>query len=183
MLASVQPTVEPHQAHESQQPAVFDQPTVSDQPRVLSQQELAAKVRELAGRPAEWVSRVRLDAEGRWYEQIHVDGCYEIWLISWLPEHSTGFHDHGEANGAFSVVWGTLEENVVPRRGTAVTARPVTQGVVRSFGPHYVHDVRNTTDSVAVSIHAYSPPLTAMTRYRLTSGGLVPATTETQADW
>ena len=106
-----------------------------------------------------------------------MDGCYEIWLISWLPEHSTGFHDHGEANGAFSVVWGTLDESVVPRRGTEVTVRPVTQGVVRAFGPHYVHDVSNTTDSVAVSIHAYSPPLTAMTRYRLTGSGLVPATT------
>jgi predicted metal-dependent enzyme (double-stranded beta helix superfamily) len=150
---------------------------------VLSQQELASKVRELAGRPAEWVSRVRLDAEGRWYEQIHMDTCYEIWLISWLPEHSTGFHDHGEANGAFSVVWGALDESVVPGRGTEVTVRPVTQGVVRAFGQHYIHDVTNTADSVAVSIHAYSPPLTAMTRYRLTDGGLVSDTTETQADW
>jgi Cysteine dioxygenase type I len=177
MLTSVQPTVEPHQAHESRVPAAVQQP------RVLSQQELASKVQELAGSPAEWVSRVRLDAEGRWYEQIHVDGCYEIWLISWLPEQSTGFHDHGEANGAFSVVWGALDESVVPRTRTEVTVRPVTPGVVRAFGPHYVHDVSNTTDSVAVSIHAYSPPLTAMTRYRLTGSGLVPAATETQADW
>ena len=158
-------------------------PAALQLPRVLGQQELASKVRELASRPAEWVSRVRLDAEGRWYEQIHVDGCYEIWLISWLPEHSTGFHDHGEANGAFSVVWGALDERVVPRGGAKVTVRPVTPGVVRAFGQHYVHDVTNTTDSVAVSIHAYSPPLTAMTRYRLTEEGLVPATIETQADW
>jgi hypothetical protein len=177
MLTTVQPTVEPHQDQESQDPAV---PQAA---RVLSQQELADKVRELAGHPAEWVSRVRLDAEGRWYEQIRGDGCYEIWLISWLPGQSTEFHDHGDANGAFSVVWGALDESVVPRRGTEVTVRPVTQGVVRAFGPHYVHDVRNSTDSVAVSIHAYSPPLTAMTRYRLTETGLVAFTSETQADW
>jgi len=182
MLASVQPTVEPHQAQESQDPAVLQRP------RTLSQQELARKVHELAGRPAQWVSRVRLDAEGRWYEQIHMDGCYEIWLISWLPGHATGFHDHGEANGAFSVVWGALAESVVPRHGSGehgarATVRPVTQGVVRAFGQHYVHDVRNATDSVAVSIHAYSPPLTAMTRYRLTEAGLVPSATETQANW
>jgi predicted metal-dependent enzyme (double-stranded beta helix superfamily) len=177
MLSSVQPSAEPHEAQESQGPAALQLP------RVLSQQELASKVRELAGRPAEWVSRVRLDAEGRWYEQIHMDACYEIWLISWLPEHSTGFHDHGEANGAFSVVWGALDESVVPRHGTEVTVRPVTPGMVRAFGPHYIHDVTNTTDSVAVSIHAYSPPLTAMTRFRLTDSGLVPAATETQADW
>jgi hypothetical protein len=58
------------------------------------------------------------------------------------------------------------------------------QGVVRSFGPHYVHDVRNSSeDSVAVSIHAYSPPLSEMTRYDLTPGGLVAAATESQDDW
>jgi predicted metal-dependent enzyme (double-stranded beta helix superfamily) len=178
--------------------------------QLLSQEQLAAEVRRLAGRPAQWVSRVRLDPEGRWYEQIHVDGCYEIWLISWLPGQSTGFHDHGKANGAFSVVWGALDECVVsggtagpgsrepepggprrssPRRATprpvsTVTVLPVTQTVVRSFGPHYIHDVRNSSkDTVAVSIHAYSPPLSAMTRYDLTPGGLVAAATESQEDW
>jgi predicted metal-dependent enzyme (double-stranded beta helix superfamily) len=158
--------------------------------QLLSQEELAAEVRRLAGRPAEWVSRVRLDPEGRWYDRIHVDGCYEIWLISWLPGQSTGFHDHGRANGAFSVVWGALDECVVservgePRPGPMATVLPVTQGVVRSFGPHYVHDVRNSSkDSVAVSIHAYSPPLSEMTRYDLTPGGLVAAATESQDDW
>jgi predicted metal-dependent enzyme (double-stranded beta helix superfamily) len=166
--------------------------------QLLSQEQLAAEVRRLAGRPAEWVSRVRLDPAGRWYEQIHLDGCYEIWLISWLPGQSTGFHDHGWANGAFSVVWGALDECVVsggagqsrqasgsgPRPVSTATVRPVTQGVVRAFGPHYVHDVRNSSrDSVAVSIHAYSPPLSEMTRYDLTPGGLVVAGTEGQGDW
>ena len=181
------------------------------QPTIVSQQQLAGEVRRLAGRPAEWVSRVRLDPVGRWYEQIHMSGSFEVWLMSWLPGQSTGFHDHGGANGAFSVVWGTLDECVLPggyggspprgagprdHRGACspeagpgpglgpVSVRSVTQGVVRSFGPHYIHDVRNTSkDSVAVSIHAYSPPLSAMTRYDLTPGGLVAAGTETAADW
>jgi hypothetical protein len=193
--------------------------------QLLSQEQLAAEVRRLAGRPADWVSRVRLDPEGRWYEQIHLDGCYEIWLISWLPGQSTGFHDHGQANGAFSVVWGALDECTLsggavsggavsggsvpgstvpgstvpgsaapgstvpgssgqPRPVGEVTVRPVTQGVVRAFGPRYVHDVRNSSHgSVAVSIHAYSPPLSEMTRYDLTPGGLVVAGTESQDDW
>src|SRR5215469_5128727 len=159
------------------------QPRTANQ--ILSQRQLAAEVCRLAGRPAEWVSRVRLDAEGRWYEQIHAAASYELWLISWLPGHTTGFHDHGGANGAFSVVWGTLDECVVGGTDGAcpVTVASVGKGVVRSFGPHYIHDVRNSSkDSVAVSIHAYSPPLTAMTRYDLTPGGLVVAATETQDD-
>jgi predicted metal-dependent enzyme (double-stranded beta helix superfamily) len=151
--------------------------------RLLTPQQLAAEVRRLTSVPAEWVTRVRLDPEGRWYEQIRVDDALELWLISWLPGQSTGFHDHGGANGAFGVVWGQLDEHVV--RGAGVSAvNPVPAGRVRSFGPRHVHDVRNSaTGSVAVSVHAYSPPLSAMTRYDLAAGGLVPIRTEGANDW
>jgi hypothetical protein len=55
---------------------------------------------------------------------------------------------------------------------------------VGSSTPRYVHDVRNSaTGSVAVSVHAYSPPLSAMTRYDLSPGGLVVAATEGEEDW
>ncbi|MGH3166716.1 MAG: cysteine dioxygenase [Trebonia sp.] len=150
---------------------------------ILTPSQLADHVRRLTATPAEWVARVRLDAEGRWYEQIHVDGSYEIWLISWLPGHSTGFHDHGGSAGAFTVVWGELDE-CLPPAGVSAPGRKVTSGVVRSFGPRYVHDVRNTSDcSVAVSVHAYSPPLSEMTRYELTAGGLLARGKEGTEDW
>jgi predicted metal-dependent enzyme (double-stranded beta helix superfamily) len=151
---------------------------------ILTPRQLAARVRRLLETPADWVTRVRLDPEGRWYEQIPVDELCELWLISWLPGQSTGFHDHGGANGAFGVVWGQLDEHLVPRRPAGSPARPVTAGSVRSFGQHHVHDVRNSSaSSVAVSVHAYSPPLSAMTRYDLTPGGLVPIRTEGADDW
>jgi len=135
--------------------------------------------------PAEWVARVRLDPEGRWYERIVAGDCYEVWLISWLPGHSTGFHDHGGSAGAFGVVWGALDECVVPRSGKRALVSRVNSGEVRAVGPRYVHDVRNSTtsSSVAVSVHAYSPPLSAMTRYDLTPGGLEVAGTEGAGDW
>lgn len=127
---------------------------------------------------------MRLDPEGRWYERIHMTDDFEVWLISWLPGQSTGFHDHGVSAGAFGVVWGELDESVASRRGAAPHATRVTAGVVRAFGPHYVHDVQNSsTGSVAVSVHAYSPPLSEMTRYNLTSGGLAVAGTEGTGDW
>jgi predicted metal-dependent enzyme (double-stranded beta helix superfamily) len=152
--------------------------------RLLTPQQLAAEVRRLTSSPAEWVARVRLDPEGRWYEQIRVDDALELWLISWLPGQSTGFHDHGGANGAFGVVWGALDEHVVARGVVSSAATPVPAGKVRSFGPRHVHDVRNSSaGSVAVSVHAYSPPLSAMTRYDLTPGGLVAIRTEGADDW
>jgi len=152
--------------------------------RILGPQQLAAQVQRLTATPAEWVTRVRLDPEGRWYERLAAGDGYEVWVISWLPGQSTGFHDHGGSAGAFGVVWGALDECVPPRAGAVSLVNKVTAGEVRAFGPRHVHDVRNTAaSSVAVSVHAYSPPLSAMTRYDLAPGGLVMAGTEGADDW
>ncbi|MGH3296454.1 MAG: cysteine dioxygenase [Trebonia sp.] len=152
--------------------------------RLLTPQQLADEVRRLTSAPAEWVARVRLDPEGRWYEQIRVTDACELWLISWLPGQSTGFHDHGGANGAFGVMWGQLDEHVVAGGAATSAGNLVPAGEVRSFGPRYVHDVRNSSvGSVAVSVHAYSPPLAAMTRYDLTADGLLAIGTEGADDW
>lgn len=152
--------------------------------RILDPRQLAAEVRRLTATPAEWVTRVRLDPEGRWYERIAGGDGYELWLISWLPGQSTGFHDHGGSAGAFGVVWGSLDECVVPRTGALALVNQLRAGQVRAFGPRHVHDVRNSaTASVAVSVHAYSPPLSTMTRYDLTPGGLATAGAEGAGDW
>jgi predicted metal-dependent enzyme (double-stranded beta helix superfamily) len=138
-----------------------------------------------AGSPADWIARVRLNTAGRWYDRIHLDDSHEVWVISWLPGQATGFHDHGGAAGAFAVVFGTLTERSVT--GTTATgqvlAKPVGAGASRAFGPRYIHDVSNNTPAVAVSVHAYSPPLPQMTRYDLTAGGLVTLATERAAAW
>ena len=152
--------------------------------RLLGARQLADVVQRLAASPADWIARVRLNPAGRWYERIHLDDSHEVWVTSWLPGQATGFHDHGGSAGAFAVVWGTLME----RRGAAVTtgqvvAKPVGAGGSRAFGPRYIHDVRNAAAAVAVSVHAYSPPLPEMTRYDLTPAGLVKLDTEGAAAW
>jgi predicted metal-dependent enzyme (double-stranded beta helix superfamily) len=154
--------------------------------RLLGARQLAELVRRVATSQAEWLTRVRLNPAGRWYERIHIDDSHEVWLISWLPGQGTGFHDHGGSAGAFAVVLGTLMERRLAGGAAAgqVLAKPVGAGGSRSFGPRYIHDVRNTaTSSLAVSVHAYSPPIPEMTRYELTPGGLVKIGTDGPAAW
>src|SRR5579859_4200350 len=154
--------------------------------RLLGARQLGDVVRRVAASPAEWLTRVRVNPAGRGYEQIHLDDSHEVWVISWLPGQATGFHDHGGSAGAFTVVWGTLMERRVVGAETAgqVLAKPVGAGGARTFGPRYIHDVRNAaTGAVAVSVHAYSPPIPQMTRYELTAGGLVKLATEGPAAW
>ena len=127
----------------------------------------------IAARPASWRDIVRFDASRRWYRRLELTDDHEVWLLSWLPGQSTGFHDHGGAAGAFAVAQGELRERMVPAGQVRASGRTLPAGQVRTFGAGHVHDVVNIWTEPAVSVHAYSPPLTAMRRYELTAGGLV----------
>jgi rhodanese-related sulfurtransferase/mannose-6-phosphate isomerase-like protein (cupin superfamily) len=131
-------------------------------------EELANIVSQFASSEG-WMDRVRLRAEHRWYERLYQGPDHDIWVISWLSGQSTGFHDHGESSGAFVVATGILEEHR-PGEQTLV----IHPGEPRAFGPDYAHDVRNVSLAPAVSIHAYSPPLTDMNEYELDGSRLVP---------
>ena len=67
------------------------------------QLELAQIVAAIAVRPSGWRDIVRFDASRRWYQRLELTDDHEVWLLSWLPGQSTGFHDHGGAAGAFAV--------------------------------------------------------------------------------
>jgi rhodanese-related sulfurtransferase/predicted metal-dependent enzyme (double-stranded beta helix superfamily) len=131
-------------------------------------EELADIVSQFASSD-EWIDKVRLRAEQRWHERLYHAPDHDIWVISWLPGQSTGFHDHGASSGAFVVATGILEEHTPGER-----ARVIHPGKTRAFGPDYAHDVRNVSLAPAISIHAYSPPLSDMNEYELDGSRLVP---------
>jgi rhodanese-related sulfurtransferase/mannose-6-phosphate isomerase-like protein (cupin superfamily) len=136
---------------------------------VLKTPEELANIVSLFASSDGWMDKVRLRAEGRWYQRLYHGPDYDIWAISWLPGQSTGFHDHGASSGAFVVATGILEEHR-PFEATRV----ISPGKPRAFGPDYAHDVRNVSQAPAISIHAYSPPLSEMNEYELDGSQLVP---------
>jgi rhodanese-related sulfurtransferase/mannose-6-phosphate isomerase-like protein (cupin superfamily) len=131
--------------------------------------EELAKIVSLFASSDGWLDRVRLRAERRWYERLYQGPDHDIWVISWLPGQSTGFHDHGESSGAFIVATGVLEEHLPGEQPLVIPP-----GKPRAFGPDHAHDVRNVSLGPAVSIHSYSPPLSEMNEYELDGGQLVP---------
>ncbi|WP_261808483.1 cysteine dioxygenase family protein [Nonomuraea sp. C10] len=138
---------------------------------------LESRARAIAADLDAWVGRVRLNTGERWYERLHQDDDHEVWLISWLPGQTTGFHDHGGSRGAFAVALGTLREHDL------TAERDLAPGEARAFGPGYVHEVHNGSAAPAVSVHVYSPPLSTMNRYELTDHGLVKLVEETAEQW
>jgi predicted metal-dependent enzyme (double-stranded beta helix superfamily) len=139
---------------------------------------LASIVAAAAGDRSQWSCLVRYDPVSRWYHRLERADDHEVWLLSWLPGQQTGFHDHGASAGAFAVMLGALSERGVLAGRPQHTPRTIAAGGARAFGPDYVHDVRNDAVEPAVSVHAYSPPLTSMRRFELAPDGMLCATAE-----
>ena len=114
-----------------------------------------------------------LPVDERWYTRIHGDDELDIWLISWVKDHATELHDHGGSLGALTVVSGARDE--CRWDGEAWRRRRLGAGDQAAFPLGWVHDVVwAPTPPIAVagptlSVHAYSPPLTAMSYYEVTS--------------
>jgi hypothetical protein len=118
---------------------------------------------------------IDFDADVRWHQRIYRDSSVDVWLITWLPSQGTQLHDHGGSAGSFTVVSGELAEAVYARTGQNTgelqeQTRPA--GCSIGFDARYVHDVRNMSQAPAVSVHAYSLPLTSMTYYDLVDRSL-----------
>jgi uncharacterized RmlC-like cupin family protein len=100
---------------------------------------------------------------------------FESWVISWPPGGSIQFHDHGRSSGAVQVVSGTLDETrVVQLRHGFYSWRTSLLGPGDSseIRAGCIHDIVNTSDTPATSVHVYSPRLRSMTYYRFDDGAL-----------
>jgi Cysteine dioxygenase type I len=121
-------------------------------------------------------------ATERWFTRIHGDEELDVWLISWVPGQATELHDHGGSLGALTVLSGSLNE--FRWDGRRLRRRRLDAGDQAGFPLGWVHDVvwaprpalvarpgaapSSPPLQPTLSVHAYSPPLTAMSYYDVT---------------
>jgi Cysteine dioxygenase type I len=136
----------------------------------------------LSGRCEHLLPKGGVPDTARWFTRVHGDDELDIWLISWVPGHATELHDHGGSLGALTVLSGSLNEFRWDGRG--LRRRRLDAGDQAGFPLGWVHDVvwapRPVPTPIAgaaatatpvrptLSVHAYSPPLTAMSYYEIT---------------
>jgi predicted metal-dependent enzyme (double-stranded beta helix superfamily) len=140
--------------------------------RDLSGAELEAFVLELADRPELWIDLVRHDARQRQYEELLSDDQLTAWLICWLDDHDTGFHDHDMSAGAVAVVSGAVREERLAIDGPA-RERTLVAGDSFHFSAADIHRVTHAGSGPAVTLHAYSPPLLRMGAYVIGADGVL----------
>jgi quercetin dioxygenase-like cupin family protein len=138
--------------------------------RDLDASELRELVAAIAAEPARWAPLVHAETAERHFAQLWLDEHVGVWVITWAHGNDTGFHDHDLSCGAVAVVRGEIvEERLVvggpPRR------LPRRAGEMFAFDASHVHRMRKDDAALAVSIHAYSPPLSRMGAYEVDADG------------
>ena len=137
---------------------------MNDLGRDRDRSELRELVADLAADPRQWRSLVHHDTGQRHFEQLWRDDYVDVWVISWANGNDTGFHDHDISRGAVAVVDGEIIEERLTVGGPPLRLRH-RAGEVFDFDASHVHRMLQDSDTPAVTIHAYSPPLWRMGSY------------------
>jgi predicted metal-dependent enzyme (double-stranded beta helix superfamily) len=145
-------------------------PTTSRPRSALSEEELRAVVTDLARRPELWHEHVAHDPHQRRFSRLRIDDEIEVWLICWMSGQDTGLHDHGDSRGAVAVVRGSVHEERYVNR-TLAHELEFAAGETLTFSPTVIHRVRHSGDEPAVTLHAYSPPLSGSSAYGIDRDG------------
>lgn len=140
--------------------------------RDLDGPELEKFVGELAGRPELWIDLVNHDPSRRSYSELISDEHVTAWLICWMEDHDTGFHDHDVSCGAVAVLSGAVREERL-----AIDGPPQSRTFVAGGSFHFcasdIHRVRHAGSDPAVTLHVYSPPLLRMGSYVVAADGVL----------
>ncbi|MGA2926080.1 MAG: cysteine dioxygenase family protein [Solirubrobacteraceae bacterium] len=136
----------------------------------FTHEQLEQFVAALAATPQRWRHLVRHASDARVYEQICDDEDVNAWLICWSEDQDTGFHDHDESAAAIAVISGCVREDRLTVSGPP-RSRVFGAGARFSVAPTAIHRVLHAGTAAAVTIHAYSPPLTRTGAYRIGRDG------------
>jgi predicted metal-dependent enzyme (double-stranded beta helix superfamily) len=140
--------------------------------RDLSPAELETFAGEFAARPELWIDLIKHDRSQRVYEELLSDEHVTAWLICWMEDQDTGFHDHDRSAGAVAVLSGAVREERLTLTG-APHRRLFPAGETFHFSAADIHRVRHAGADPAVTLHVYSPPLLRMGAYTVAEDGVL----------
>lgn len=136
----------------------------------LDAEELRALAHGLRDDRGLWEPLVHHTPDQRNYELLLHDDRAMAWVISWMDDHDTGFHDHDVSSGAVAVARGRIREDRL-RIGAAPQSNVYAAGDILEFEASDIHRVRHEPGEPAVTIHVYSPPLWRMGAYVVEPSG------------
>lgn len=144
---------------------------LEDIDHVMKAPELVELGRRIAATGA-WRDYLVESHEYRDYRLVFENEYTDIWVLSWLPGQTTGFHDHDISEVGITVLEGALRESHM-RMGAEPTSHVMRAGETQEGPFGYIHQVQHEEGEIAASLHAYSPPLLRVGQYREREGRMI----------
>lgn len=145
-----------------------ERPTIEPHGSDLTTEELKRTAQQLATQEH---APAPLDRQAaRSFEKLRSDDQVSAWLIQWGDDADTGFHDHDRSSGAVHVLSGRVREERLRLGGDPVT-NEYGPGETFAIDASEIHRLVHVGDEPAVTVHAYSPPLTRMGAYVVEPSG------------
>jgi len=135
----------------------------------LTTDDLRGELVGFSTRPERWRGLVQYDAAQRTYALVHRGLTSEIYVVSWMPGHDTGFHDHDESVAAIAVLEGAIHEERLCLEGAV--GGTYGKGSILTVPRSAIHRVRHAGEAPSVTMHAYSPPHERVGTYEVEASG------------
>jgi cysteine dioxygenase len=87
---------------------------------------------------------------------------YEVILMNWKPKNESNIHNHGASFGCVVVLKGQIINNLFDENTKIKSISIHTKGDHTEVPKDIYHQIKNSTDDYAVTMHFYSPPLKDM---------------------
>ncbi len=127
---------------------------------------------EIAAHRDTWQAVVdAADGVHRHWTMVHEDDEIDVFAISWLPEQTTGFHDHCDSHFGVACASGAVYEDR-PKSHGEVRTRQLDAGDTTGGVPGVLHVIRHADGEPAVTIHAYAPRLSRVGQIYFDKDGL-----------
>lgn len=93
---------------------------------------------------------------------LYQSSNFEAILMNWKPKNESNLHDHGNSYGCVVVLNGDIENVTVDDDNKVVEISKCTKGALAEVPKGIYHQIKNTTDDFAVTLHFYAPPINGM---------------------
>jgi hypothetical protein len=133
--------------------------------RRLLDDELERFALGLAASRRRWESLLPGASTDRSYALIASDERVNAWAIRWGDDADTGFHDHDGSAAGIAVIEGCVVEERLALVGSPIS-RTFRAGQSFHLPGAAIHRVRHGGGRLALTVHAYSPPLVSQGVYR-----------------
>jgi cysteine dioxygenase len=93
---------------------------------------------------------------------LYQSSNFEAILMNWKPKNESNIHDHGPSYGCVFMVDGEVLNIIVNDQNKEVEVIKCTKGTISEVPQGIYHQIKNTTDNFAVTLHFYAPPIVGM---------------------